>query len=190
MKIYTKIGDKGETMLANGSRVEKSSLRIEAYGTVDELNANIAHLRDYLIKEKTSDKRMTLLISSLFRIQEELFEVGAELALAPLMKLQKHIDSESTLLLEQEIDQLWSSIPPLTNFVLPGGHLANSQAHISRCVCRRCERVLCALKELDTVRPDLLIYFNRLSDWLFAVARTIHHIFGVEEFLWKGKSSK
>lgn len=173
-------------MLANGSRVKKSSLRIEAYGTVDELNAHMGHLRDFLLSKKNADPLYDTISNSLFRIQEELFETGAELALTPLKTAR--INAQSTLTLEKEIDLFWESVAPLKNFVLPGGHLANSQAHICRCVCRRCERALCNLHEEDPVRPELLIYFNRLSDWLFATCRVIHHIFGVEELIWKPRS--
>ena len=187
MKIYTKIGDKGETMLANGSRVKKSSLRIESYGTVDELNANIGHLRDFLQEKKSEDVLYASILSALFRIQEELFEIGAELALAPIKSHENLVGAQATLKLEKEIDRFWESAPPLKNFVLPGGHLTNSQAHISRCICRRCERTLCQLHEEDPIRPDLLIYFNRLSDWLFAVSRSLGQIYGVEELIWKGK---
>lgn len=187
MKIYTKIGDKGETLLANGTRVKKSSLRIDSYGTVDELNANIAHLRDFLIKDPSKQHLLEPVIKSLFRIQEELFEIGAELALAPIKTNQKHIDTEAITLLEKEIDEFWSQLPPLKNFILPGGHLANSQAHICRCVCRRSERILCYLNEEEPLRSDLLVYFNRLSDWLFALSRFIHHSFQIQELIWKAK---
>jgi cob(I)alamin adenosyltransferase len=190
LKIYTKTGDKGDTSLANGVRIHKSSLRIEAYGTVDELNAHIAHLRDFLLTHTCSHELYNAVLSSLFRVQEELFEVGAELALAPLAKNSKHIDSQSTIILEKEIDSIWSKIPPLKNFVLPGGHLANSQAHICRCVCRRSERILFLLHEQETIRHELLVYFNRLSDWLFSISRIIHKFYEFDELFWKAKSQK
>lgn len=187
MKIYTKIGDKGETRLANGSRIKKSSLRIDAYGNLDELNAHIGHLRDFLKAETNTNILQTKLINSLFRIQEELFEIGAELALAPLMKGQKLIGMEDVKILEDEIDSFWEACPPLRNFILPGGHLANSQAHICRCVCRRSERALVDLNDEDPVRSELLIYLNRLSDWFFAASRTIAQTLGIEELIWKSE---
>lgn len=185
MKIYTKTGDKGTTLLANGSRVRKSSLRIDSYGMVDELNAHMGHLRDLLLLDKTPPLVMEI-CKSISHLQEDLFSIGAELALAPSKKDSSDL-SEEIINLEKEIDYFWSHAPALKNFVLPGGHIANSQAHISRCICRRCERVLCQLAEKEEVRTNLLIFFNRLSDWLFAVCRAIHVAYGIEELIWKPK---
>lgn len=186
MKIYTKTGDKGTTLLANGSRVSKSSLRIDGYGMVDELNAHMGHLRDLLLLDKSPPSLITEICKSISELQVDLFSIGAELALAPLKKDASDL-TEEIKTLEKEIDHFWSLAPPLKNFVLPGGHIANSEAHISRCVCRKCERVLCLLAEKEEVRKNLLIFFNRLSDWLFAVCRVIHVAYGIEEVIWKAK---
>ena len=186
MKIYTKIGDKGETLLANGSRIKKSSLRIASYGTVDELNAQLALFRDLLIRHETDHKFRNFLIDSVFRIQNQLFSIGSELALTNSKHLSHLIDAKDHALLEQEIDTMWAQLPPLKNFILPGGHITNSQAHVCRAVCRRSERVLCELIDHEEVRADLLVYFNRLSDWLFAASRICNSIFHAEEVIWKG----
>ncbi len=182
MKIYTKFGDKGDTMLANGKRVRKASLRINSYGSVDEFNANIGLLRDMIMQSKETTKNLEKITHRLFRIQEELFAIGAELALAP-RKGESCFVSISEL--EADIDDFWTMLPPLRNFVLPGGHISNSQAHLCRAICRRCERILFELDEEEELRKDLLIFFNRLSDWFFAVARVIHHEHGIQELAWK-----
>ena len=134
------------------------------------------------------DKNPPALISDitarLFRLQEELFTIGAELALAPQKNETPLLTSAQ---LEKEIDEFWAQVPPLRNFILPGGHLANSQAHICRVVCRRSERLLWELSEIEAVRPTLLVFFNRLSDWFFVICRIIHHAYNIEELIWKGR---
>lgn len=185
MKIYTKLGDSGKTALADGSRVEKSALRIEAYGTVDELNANLAFLRDLMSQERSEDPIYEKARVSIHRIQNELFEIGSELALSKQTK--NPISKEHVLTLENEIDDFWNELEPLRNFVLPGGHLINSQAHICRCICRRSERILCHLDSENQIRSELIMYFNRLSDWFFALSRYASKVFKREELLWKSQ---
>ncbi len=196
-KIYTKVGDKGLTYLANGSKVPKHHLRIEAYGTVDELNSFTGLLRDQLqlMEHEKSRPRIAELILRLRRIQNELFDVGGELA-TPLEVLdttrQQVVHHESVSRLESEIDEFNDNLEPLANFVLPGGHPANSMAHVVRTVCRRAERAAVALAGEESVREEVSIYLNRLSDWFFVASRVISQEAGVPELLWqqKGKNSK
>lgn len=185
-KIYTKTGDDGKSMLANGKRVEKTHKRLEAYGCVDELNAHLGLLRDFV--KQTSNPKLANIIHSLFRIQNELFDLGGELA-TPSESL--NLDSPNIIhekeieLLEKEMDEQQKSLAPLRNFVLPGGHQANSQAHIARTVCRRAERTIVDLRfEDDTVRNICQMYLNRLSDWLFITGRTISNSCNCPEVIW------
>jgi len=184
-KIYTKTGDKGETRLASGLKVAKDSVRIEAYGQVDELNSYIALLRDELADQPGS--KFQDLLDLILVIQNELFNLGSELA-TPLKQLNpaKHpiVTNENTARLEHEIDSLSTELKPLTNFILPGGHRANSTAHISRTICRRAERACVRLANQEDVRSEGLIYLNRLSDWLFVVSRVISHRLNIAEVLW------
>ena len=178
MKIYTKKGDKGKTSLIGGKKVSKSHIRIEAYGTVDELNACLGVLSCQAI---FSEKKHLLQ-----QIQSYLFTIGSHLA----------SDSEKTFMqlpvlqetyteqLERDIDEMEETLPPLTHFVLPGGHAANSDAHLARCVCRRAERCVVLLNEEESVSPLILSYLNRLSDWLFVLARLASHLSKTEEIKW------
>lgn len=188
-KIYTKVGDKGTTMLASGTKVSKASIRIEAYGTVDELNAVVGMLRDILTRDIDEKKMNVSTISDrLLLIQNELFDVGGELS-TPVEHLRVDRQQVVTPLqikrLENEMDQANAHLEPLANFVLPGGHLANSTAHLARTVCRRAERCVVALAEQETVREDVRIYLNRLSDWFFVLCREISHGIQIPEVLWK-----
>jgi cob(I)alamin adenosyltransferase len=179
MKIYTKKGDAGQTSLIGGTRVPKHHIRIEAYGTVDELNSWIGVLRDHSPDESLREL--------LYEIQDRLFTLGSHLASDPetsRMKLPELTDADVERL-EQSIDSLENELPPLTNFVLPGGHLPNSFAHVARCVCRRAERATVMLNEHAAVDPLILRYLNRLSDWLFVLARVLSHRAGADEVLWK-----
>jgi cob(I)alamin adenosyltransferase len=181
-KIYTKTGDKGQTSLWGGARVPKHHLRIESYGTVDELNSHLGLVRDSLQDEN--------LRTNLKTIQDRLFTVGSILATDPEKAdkmstpdlLQSDIEQ-----LEQWIDEMDQSLPELKNFILPGGHPAVSFCHIARCVCRRAERLTVALHELEPVNELVLIYLNRLSDYLFVLARKIGQIFGASEIIWKAR---
>jgi len=185
MKIYTKTGDKGQTSLFGGTRVPKYHLRIEAYGTVDELNSYIGLIRDQKIDDYTSH--------ILIKIQNELFTLGAMLATPPDKKVLKsgkerlnihQINTNSVQLLEVEIDNMNEELPPMTHFVLPGGHTTVSFCHIARCICRRAERIVTQLSDESTVDTQILIYLNRLSDFLFVLARKLTKDNNAQEIRW------
>ncbi len=181
MKIYTKTGDAGKTSLLGGSRVAKYHLRIEAYGTVDELNAHIGLLRSY--------KECQVHEEILLQVQDRLFTIGSELASEPGDRKFKipQIQQDDIEVLEKQIDQMDADLPPMRNFVLPGGSLAVSQAHVARCVCRRAERIVLHLKDESDVKEPIPIYLNRLSDFLFILSRKLAHTTGVVESPWKPK---
>lgn len=167
MKIYTKTGDKGSTSLIGGTRVPKHHLRIESYGTVDELNSYIGLIRDQDIAGKHKNL--------LKEIQDRLFTIGASLAADPEKSKMKIPDLHTAdiELLEQDIDQMDAELPALRHFILPGGSNAVSFCHIARCVCRRAERLVVNLSEDSFVDEKVVIYLNRLSDYLFTLARKI-----------------
>ena len=184
MKIYTKTGDQGQTSLIGGVRVSKAHIRIESYGTVDELNSWVGMLRAYGLEEGTD----TLLND----IQNQLFVIGSHLA-ADLEKSRMQLpefDPAFTLALEDGIDGLQANLPELKNFVLPGGNQAASAAHLARCVCRRAERLVVALSEHEAVNQHLLEYLNRLSDYLFTLARNLCVSAENEEILWQPARKK
>ena len=186
MKIYTKTGDTGTTSLIGGKRVKKNNLRIESYGTIDELNSYIGLIKD----QKgigNNDK------NSLLKIQHELFVIGAMLATAPDKETLKNgkervtiskINKHSILFLEEEIDKMDEKLPQMTHFILPGGHQTVSFCHIARCVCRRAERLSVELNEKERVSNELIIYLNRLSDYLFTLARKLSKELLVDEIKW------
>ncbi len=185
MKIYTKTGDKGTTALFGGTRVPKHHIRIDSYGTIDELNSHIGLIRDQDIDQHHK--------STLMEIQDRLFTVGAILATDPekaVLKSGKErlnipkISTNDIELLEHEIDAMNTELPPMTNFVLPGGHQTVSFCHIARCVCRRAERLSSALNELEPFQPETLMYINRLSDYLFVLARKLSYDLQAEEVKW------
>tara|TARA_R110001583_G_scaffold77623_1_gene211185 strand:- start:17747 stop:18322 length:576 start_codon:yes stop_codon:yes gene_type:complete len=185
MKIYTKSGDKGKTSLFGGTRVSKHHIRIEAYGTVDELNSYIGLIRDQKVDAHTAK---ILLI-----IQHELFTLGSMLATPPEKKVLKSgkerlniskINNTSIETLENEIDNMNESLPEMTHFVLPGGHTTVSFCHIARCICRRAERITTQLNEESTVEPQILEYLNRLSDYLFVLARKLTFDNNAQEIKW------
>jgi cob(I)alamin adenosyltransferase len=181
MKIYTKTGDKGLTSLIGGTRVPKSSLRIECYGTVDELNSYIGLVRD----QDVNAARRPLLKE----IQDRLFTIGSALAADPeksKMKLPDLHEADVTLL-EDEMDRLNLDLPELRAFILPGGHPAVSHAHVARCVCRRAERLVIHLGEDSFVAELVAVYLNRLSDFLFVLSRAMAHELGVEEVTWQAR---
>ena len=180
IRIYTKTGDKGDTALFGGKRLPKHHLRIESYGTVDELNAFIGLVRDHL-NDDASEK------ATLQEIQSRLFDLGSNLAADPEKDLQlPKVTEKNITYLEKEIDRMEESLPVLKNFILPGGHIAVSHCHVARCVCRRAERLVVALNAEEKVAPEIIQYLNRLSDYLFVLARKIGKDLGVEEVLWKG----
>lgn len=185
MKIYTKTGDKGTTALFGGTRVPKYHLRIESYGTIDELNSYIGLIRDQEIPLDIKNK--------LTRIQNELFTLGAMLATPPEKETLKNgkerlnipkITDDSIAFLENEIDTMNESLPPMTHFVLPGGHTTVSYCHIARCVCRRAERLSVALNDEEALDANVLQYTNRLSDYLFVLARKLTQDLQAEEIKW------
>ena len=181
MKIYTKTGDQGLTSLIGGTRVPKSSLRIECYGTVDELNSHIGLVRD---QEVNASRRPLLK-----EIQDRLFTMGSALAADPDKSNMKLPDlhAADVTLLEEEMDRMNAELPELRAFILPGGHPAVSQAHVARCVCRRAERMVIHLGEASFVAELVQVYLNRLSDYLFVLSRYMAHELGVEEVTWKAR---
>lgn len=183
IKIYTKTGDKGKTSLIGGTKVFKSDLRIETYGTIDELNSHIGLVRDYTV----NDHQRNILKS----IQDRLFVIGASLACDPEKKTGMHIpdlNENDISSLEKEIDDMNSVLPPMKNFILPGGHIAVSSTHIARCVCRRAERVCVEMQQHELfIEPLIIKYLNRLSDYLFMLARITASDLNVPEIIWKGR---
>lgn len=180
MKIYTKTGDKGKTSLLSGTRVSKSHIRINTYGTIDELNSHIGLLRD----QKVNENRVTLLL----HVQETLFTMGSILASDPARPIPDSIPKlrdEDIISLEKEIDRMEENLPTMQNFILPGGHQSVSYCHITRCVCRRAERLLTELDQSEPVDPKLIIYLNRLSDYLFVLARKMSQELNVKEIAWR-----
>lgn len=181
MKIYTKGGDKGETSLLGGTRVAKSHERVEAYGNLDELNSFIGLVRDRDINPHYRD--------ILIRIQQNLFVAEALIARDPekqTRELPTLSDQEITLL-EREIDAMNEELPPLTNFILPGGHTVVSECHIARTVCRRAERSLIRLNQSSPVEDIIIRFLNRLSDYLFVLARKTGQDLGATETPWIAK---
>lgn len=178
MKVYTKKGDTGTTQLIGGTRVPKSSLRIEAYGTVDELNSYIGLIRDQEIN--------SIYIEQLLEIQDRLFTMGSLLAMDPgksTMKLPELAEGDITFL-ENAIDEMDAELAPMKSFVLPGGHSTVSYCHIARCVCRRAERISVDLHAESELSPIVLTYLNRLSDYLFVLSRKLTKDLGASEHPW------
>ncbi len=177
-KIYTKTGDTGETALFGGARVPKNHHRVDAYGTVDELNAHIGMLRDLI---PTPEYRAVLK-----DIQDRLFTVGAVLASDPSKAMQTpDVRAEDIELLENQIDTMEESLPMLKNFILAGGHTTVSFCNIARTVCRRAERLVVALDAIEKIDPLSIKYLNRLSDYLFVLGRKVGQDLGAEEIIWK-----
>ncbi len=185
MKIYTKTGDKGETSLFGGGRVKKYNLRIKAYGTVDELNSYIGLIRDQKIESESCETLIT--------IQNNLFTIGAMLATPPNKEFLKSgkerlqiskINDQEIIFLEKEIDHMNKNLTPMKKFILPGGHTIVSFCHIARCVCRRAERVTVELSENELIDVNILTYLNRLSDYLFVLARKLTIDNNVNEIPW------
>lgn len=181
MKIYTKTGDKGLTSLIGGTKVPKSDLRIETYGTVDELNSWIGMVSDQLPQ--------STLVADLREIQDRLFTIGSALATdgekEPKMKLPD-LHKEDIDFLEQRIDAMTAELPEMKSFILPGGHMAVSSLHIARCVCRRAERLAVNMQQHELfVAEDVVKYLNRLSDYLFTLARYAGQLLSVPEIPWR-----
>ncbi|MGG5506114.1 MULTISPECIES: cob(I)yrinic acid a,c-diamide adenosyltransferase [unclassified Myroides] len=185
MKIYTKTGDAGTTALFGGTRVPKNHIRIEAYGTIDELNAYVGMIRDQEIPQVEKE--------FLLSIQNQLFTLGAMLATDPQKALLKNgkerlnipkITDETLACMESEIDRMESYLSLMTHFILPGGHPTVSFCHIARCVCRRAERLSVQLNQEEPVEEEILKYINRLSDYLFVLARKLTLDLQAEEIKW------
>jgi cob(I)alamin adenosyltransferase len=179
MKIYTKGGDKGSTSLWGGKRVSKASLRIDTYGTIDELNVHIGLVRDVLNDDESK--------SLLEEIQNQLFTFGSHLAADPDKKDLNlpEIDIDQIATIEKAIDHMEETLPPLKAFVLPGGHEHVSFCHLARVVCRRAERLVIVLDTESTVNSAIIVYLNRLSDYLFVLSRKIAQDVGAKEHTWK-----
>ncbi len=182
-KIYTKTGDKGSTSLIGGVRVPKNHIRIESYGTVDELNSYLGMVNDMAANEKLS--------GWLREIQDRLFTIGSVLATNPdkevKMKLPD-VHDEDVVWLEQRIDEMNEVLPEMRSFIIPGGNLASSTCHVARCVCRRAERICVGMQEQQEYVPELIVrYLNRLSDFLFVLARYIAHTNGAEDLPWRAR---
>lgn len=179
MKVYTKTGDRGTTSLIGGTRVPKNSARLEAYGTVDELNSYIG-----MVRSLASDARIT---AELADIQMRLFDIGGNLATDPeaaTLKMPLGVNEEDVAVLEKAIDRMDAEIPPLKHFVLPGGNETVAFCHIARTVCRRAERRILDLGQQAGVDELVLKYVNRLSDYLFILSRKLAHDANIEEFKW------
>jgi cob(I)alamin adenosyltransferase len=179
MKIYTRTGDAGETSLIGGQRVKKNDVQIESYGTVDELNSWIGLIRDQAIAQDYKDQ--------LVEIQDRLFTIGSILATSfqgTKMKLPEIVQSDIEFL-EVNIDEMNEELPEMRSFVLPGGHSVVSHTHIARCVCRRAERMVVAMTHVGFENELVLKYLNRLSDYLFVLARKLTQDFGALETPWK-----
>lgn len=185
MKIYTKTGDKGTTALFGGTRVPKDHARIESYGTVDELNSYIGLVRDQEMNPHYKE--------ILIEIQDRLFTIGAILATPPEKEVLKNgglrlkklgVTDDDIKLLETEIDSMEAALPQMTHFVLPGGHTTVSYCHIARCICRRAERLAVHLSHNEAVSDVVIIYLNRLSDYLFVLARKLSQDLHADEIQW------
>ena len=173
-KIYTRTGDDGSTGLGDGARVGKDSLRVEAYGTVDELNSALGIALAEAVPDAVRD--------ALVQAQHDLFDLGGELCLPPGTAL---VFDDDVTRLEQLLDGFNADLPPLKDFILPGGGRAASACHLARTICRRAERCVVALARVETVRPEAVRYLHRLSDLLFVVARVLAREAGAGEVLWK-----
>ena len=184
MKIYTKTGDKGTTSLIGGTRLSKAHVRIDAYGTVDELNSYIGLLRDQPVNETRKEV--------LKEIQDRLFTIGSHLASESdkSKRILPDLLEEDIVLLETEMDKIDSQVPALRAFVLPGGHQSVSFGHVARTVCRRAERAVIHLQQGEEVEDIVIRYLNRLSDYLFMLCRIMTHELEIEEVTWKPRVRK
>lgn len=182
-KIYTKTGDKGATSLIGGIRVAKNHIRIESYGTIDELNSFLGMVNDMTVHQEINDW--------LREVQDRLFTIGSVLATSPEKKVRMKLPdlhAEDVQWLEQRIDEMNAVLPEMRSFILPGGNVAASTAHVARCVCRRAERICVSMHEQNEELPELIIqYLNRLSDFLFVLARYITKINGAQEIAWRAR---
>ena len=179
MKIYTKTGDDGTTGIQNGARISKTDSRIQAYGMVDEINSFLG-----IILSKLDEKDLVNLIT---KIQNDLFLVGSDLSNPDLKNTQNRVNDEMIKTLEENIDNLEKKLPPITNFILPGGHEIAALVHVSRSITRRAEIFVIFLSEKEKINNNCIIYLNRLSDLLFVIARTINQRKNVKDIIWNSK---
>src|SRR3990167_10907660 len=198
VKIYTKTGDSGTTSLFGGKRLSKDDARVEAYGTVDELNSLIgialASLRHSRL-DRTSDPRLrgddkvkSAISNKLVRIQKELFVLGGDLASPNDLKIKvPRINKPFITRLEQEIDSWDKNLPKLHNFILPGGSKTGAKLHLARSIARRVERAIATLSSKEKINRNAQVYINRLSDWLFVLARYVNKLENIKENIWKGR---
>ena len=186
-RIYTRGGDSGETALASGERIPKDALRIECYGSVDELNSFVGLACQTASELAAGTPQITELCETLLRVQHELFNLGSIMATMPekVMPRQPRITDAEVSALESEIDRCAAVLPPLKSFVLPGGSRLNAELHVCRTVCRRAERLAVALAREGGVDQIAVRYLNRLSDALFVYSRWANHVLGVPEVLWQ-----
>ena len=184
-KLYTKKGDDGTTGLLSGKRVSKHHIRVKAYGTVDELNAWVGMIRNFKIDKNTDN--------TLMDIQNELMTMASQLAddtsneVTKLVKSLEPIDDKNVKKLEDQIDLINNELPELKNFVIPGGHVVVSYTHLARCTCRRAERFVTELNEIENVPHMIIAYINRLSDFLFILSRKLAQDYKVQEITWRPK---
>jgi cob(I)alamin adenosyltransferase len=195
LKIYTKTGDKGETSLVGGKRVSKADLRLNSYGTIDELNSVLGIVISQIRSDKsfnskknqTANQTLVQCLELLSKVQSSLFDIGSHLACENeklALKLPK-IRTDQISSMESWIDQANTQLKELKNFILPGGSLAASYTHLARTVARRSERIVVALAKKASVDESVVIYLNRLSDFLFVVSRFLNHLQKIEDVLWK-----
>lgn len=186
-RVYTRHGDKGQTRLVGGQKVAKNHARIEAYGTIDELNSFIGAARQTLLQEHADQAALATLATSLLRVQHELFNLGSILATLPedVVAQMPRVTADDVTTLEEEMDACNAHLPALRSFVLPGGTRLNAELHIARTVCRRAERLLVAMSEHEPVDEQALAYVNRLSDALFVWSRFAAVTVDAPEVLWQ-----
>lgn len=190
MAVYTKTGDKGTTSLVGGSRVSKTDYRLEAYGSVDELSAFVANLRDYMVANVSLSESMSIECEEILTYLSLLMNISGKLASEEeIMDKIPGVDEEDILNIEKSMDRISSQLEPIKRFTLPGGDITISTAHIARTVCRRSERAALRVKESGTkVDNNSLLFLNRLSDYLYLITRLLTLRLGVEELYWKGKN--
>ncbi len=190
-KVYTRTGDSGQTGLVGGRRIPKNHQRIEAYGTVDELNSILGLVLSFLVQKESSirRKKLEMIIEA---IQQKLFDIGSELATLPgdEYKGQINICADDIEWLEEVIDAMNEELKPLESFILPGGTPLNAFLHQARTVCRRAEREILRLNQIDLVNPEIIKYINRLSDFLFVSGRWVTETLGETEILWRPGKTK
>jgi cob(I)alamin adenosyltransferase len=190
-RVYTRQGDAGQTALAGGQRVPKDGLRIEAYGTVDELSSFLGAARATVNEAAPTEPRLELLAAILLRVQHELFNLGSILATLPedVHPKQARVTDAEVTRLEEEMDRMNEDLQPLRSFVLPGGSRLNAELHICRTVCRRAERACVSLAREQNAPPEAVRYLNRLSDAMFVWSRWASHVTGAPETLWEPNQS-